>query len=435
MRNTNGHPRFHCVRAWLVAALLVCFLASAVPALGEHDVELSPLHYGQEAMQLHLENEANTVELDGVTYTFEDDNVFSFQESVTVYGGKTRSVYEMTLPKAVWSDADTPADALLGTVTINPQTKVTLMVGDGNRASGAYRLSEPMIVTDVYREDVRLPRDASGNPCLVDRIFLYSYSINGEEIHHAASVYFDYEDYAASRLPGGASAAAEEATEATPTAEPTEAAPAAEAPEATPATEAPEATPATEAPEAVPAVEATGKPVAPLAIAAAVLVLVLLLVVLLKRRRRGASAVEPASAARPEARPSTPPVTEDDELRRLARRFEDLTARIRACVNDYPEKADQTRKFFSYYVPTAHRLLDYVTSCERAGVSKSELEKARATCRRGLEMACTAAQKHLDAMFSNEGLDADAEIVVMEQMLKMDGFQSEFDRRPAGKAD
>lgn len=417
MRNTNGHPRFHCVRAWLVAALLVCFLASAVSALGERDVELSPLHYGQEAMQLHLENEANTVELDGVTYTFEDDNVFSFQESVTVYGGKTRSVYEMTLPKAVWSDADTPADALLGTVTINPQTKVMLMVGDGNRVSGAYRLSEPMIVTDVYREDVRLPRDASGNPCLVDRIFLYSYSINGEEIHHAASVYFDYEDYAASRLPGGASAAAEEATEATPTAEP------------------PEAAPATEAPEAVPAVEATGKPVAPLAIAAAVLVLVLLLVVLLKRRRRGASAVEPASAARPEAKPGPRPVTEDDELRRLARRFEDLTARIRACVNDHPEKADQTRKFFSYYVPTAHRLLDYVTSCERAGVSKPELDKARSTCRRGLEMACTAAQKHLDAMFSNEGLDADAEIVVMEQMLKLDGFQPEFDRRPAGKAD
>ncbi|MDO4867610.1 MAG: hypothetical protein Q4C10_13805 [Clostridia bacterium] len=417
MKQRNGYPRFHRARAWMAAALLVCFLASAVPALGERDVELSPLHYGQEAMQLHLENEPNTVELDGVTYTFEDDNVFFFQESVTVYGGKTRSVYEMTLPKDVWSAADAPADALLGTVTINPETKVTLMVGDGNRISGAYRLSEPMIVTDVYREDVRLPRDASGNPCLVDRIFLYSYSINGEEIHRAASVYFDYEDYAASRLPGGASASPEEATEVTPTAEATEAAP------------------ATEAPDAAPAAETTGKPVVPLAIAAAVLALVLLAVVLLKVRRRGASAVEPASAARPEARPSTPPVTEDDELRRLARRFEDLTARIQACVNDHPEKADQTRKFFSYYVPTAHRLLDYVTGCERAGVSKSELDKARATCRRGLEMACTAAQKHLDAMFSNEGLDADAEIVVMEQMLKLDGFQPEFDRRPAGKAD
>ena len=220
--------------------------------------------------------------------------------------------------------------------------------------------------------------------------------------------------------------------EATPTVKATEEPAVTEAPEAT------EEPVATAAPEAEPA---AGKSGITLVVAAAVaLALALLVVVLLKSRRKGTGTAGMSTAgvvgtAVPVAKPGSRFVTEDDELRRLARRFEDLTARIQACVDDHPEKAEQTRKFFGYYVPTARRLLDYVASCEHAGVSKSELEKARATCRRSLEMACTAAQKHLDAMFSNEGMDADAEIIVMEQMLKMDGFHFEFDRRTGGKAD
>ena len=169
---------------------------TAASGFAEKDVIVEHLKYGSEAFELHLADQVNTFDCEGITYRLED-KWFEFQPSTELYGGKTRSVYEYTVPQHVTADyADTTC--VLGTVTIVPDVKTTLTVGDGNRMSGVFTLGEPMVLTDVYTEQIVLPCNAQGNPVLIDKIYLYSFEENGETQHYAATFYVDYEGYKAS---------------------------------------------------------------------------------------------------------------------------------------------------------------------------------------------------------------------------------------------
>ena len=97
-------------------AAICAALMLAVPALAD-TVVFENLHYGAEAYEMHLNNETNTIVFNGETYSLDDDAV-SFKEAFSVYGGKTRAVYEMTLPQSAYSVEDdhqrAPSHAVVG---------------------------------------------------------------------------------------------------------------------------------------------------------------------------------------------------------------------------------------------------------------------------------------------------------------------------------
>lgn len=113
---------------------------------------------------------------------------------------------------------------------------------------------------------------------------------------------------------------------------------------------------------------------------------------------------------------------QDEATRETLNKFVDLCEQIRSAVEKKPEKASQARKFFGYYVPTAKRLVGHLVTTEQRTTQPDQMEQALNTVRYGMQMACTAAEKQLDNMYRHEQMDADADIAVMENMLKVDGF-------------
>ena len=178
------------------AALCILFLVFCT-AQAELTVTFEDMHYGDEAFQMHLNNEVNKLIFQDEEYLLEDDH-FSFQEATGVYGGKTRAVYEMTLPQGSYSIEPSEDALLIGTVVLDIPQKATLYAGTGNRRSGEYALTGPITLTDVYKEEIYLPRSEKGEPVLIDRVYLYSYEVNGETRRFAATLYIDYDNYNAS---------------------------------------------------------------------------------------------------------------------------------------------------------------------------------------------------------------------------------------------
>jgi len=410
-----------------IAALLCMLLYLAGSALAETTFTFDVMHYGDEAFQMHLRDEINTLVYQGEEYPLEDDR-FEFDSAMTLYGGKTRAVYEMTVPRNSFTQAD--SNILLGRVTINIPQKATLLVGQGNRRSGEYTFAEPITLTDVYHEDVYVPQDENGYPLLVDRVYLYSYVVDGENRRRAATLYIDYEDFAA----GYTSPATPQPT-ATPTVNPT--ATPTEVPTATP-TAVPTATP-TEVPTAIPTAVPTEAPVpaseggtftAWLAIAAIVIVAA---AALLRKKKQP----EPVKALpQPETEPDFAAQAEalmaqlqaesdlitDDEVCSKADALMRICRRIIRAAQEQPARSAQCRKFLSYYLPTALKLLTRFREISRSGVSAPEAAPMRESTLKGLDMIIEACQKLLDNLYKGDVMDSTLDVEILEKMLKNDGL-------------
>ncbi|MCR5297054.1 MAG: 5-bromo-4-chloroindolyl phosphate hydrolysis family protein [Clostridiales bacterium] len=91
-------------------------------------------------------------------------------------------------------------------------------------------------------------------------------------------------------------------------------------------------------------------------------------------------------------------------------------------VSDSPAKAPQVRKFMNYYLPTTLKMLANYRKMQESGVSFQEMNQARETAIRGMNMVLTACQKLIDNLHKDSMLDISTDIDVMEQMLKRDGY-------------
>lgn len=454
-----------------IAALLCALLCLAGSALADTTFTFDVMHYGDEAFQMHLRDEINLLVYQGEEYPLEDDR-FEFDNARTLYGGKTRAVYEMTVPRNSFTQAD--SNILLGRVTINIPQKATLLVGRGNRRSGEYTFAEPITLTDVYHEDVYVPQDENGYPLLVDIVYLYSYVVDSETRRRAATLYIDYEDFSAgytspatpqptatptvkptatpTAVPTATPTEAPTATPtevptatptAVPTATPTEVPTATptEVPTATPTTtptEVPTATPTTvptEAPTAVPTeapVPATESGMNPVWLGIAAIVIVAAAALLRKKKQP-----EPVKALpQPEAEPDFAAQAEalmaqiqaesdlltDDEVCGKADALLRICRRIIRAAQEQPARSAQCRKFLSYYLPTALKLLTRFREISRSGVSAPEAAPMRESTLKGLDMIIEACQKLLDNLYKGDVMDSTLDVEILEKMLKNDGM-------------
>ena len=91
-------------------------------------------------------------------------------------------------------------------------------------------------------------------------------------------------------------------------------------------------------------------------------------------------------------------------------------------VSEAPSKAPQVRKFMNYYLPTTLKMLANYRTMQDRGVSYNEMNQARETAIKGMNMVLTACQKQIDNLHRENMLDISTDIDVMEQMLKRDGY-------------
>ena len=117
----------------------------------------------------------------------------------------------------------------------------------------------------------------------------------------------------------------------------------------------------------------------------------------------------------------------DPVLRDKAARLETVSARIFALAEADPGKEDQLRKFISYYLPTALKLLHTYAQLDGQGVDGENITKTKQSIERSLDLLVTAFENQLDKLFQSDALDVSADIAALEGMLNLDGLSGESD--------
>ena len=112
----------------------------------------------------------------------------------------------------------------------------------------------------------------------------------------------------------------------------------------------------------------------------------------------------------------------DQELSELMDNLSIKCEQIFRTVSETPSKAPQVRKFMNYYLPTTLKMLANYRTMQQRGVSYGEMQDARQTTVRGMNLVLTACQKLIDNLHRDNMLDISTDIDVLEQMLKRDGF-------------
>lgn len=120
----------------------------------------------------------------------------------------------------------------------------------------------------------------------------------------------------------------------------------------------------------------------------------------------------------------------DPALRDKAARLETVAARIFALAEADPGKEDQLRKFISYYLPTALKLLHTYAQLDGQGVDGENITKTKQSIERSLDLLVTAFENQLDKLFQSDALDVSADIAALEGMLNLDGLSGESDFTP-----
>lgn len=330
---------------------------------------------------------------EGEKYSLLDDRA-RFDEAFSIYGGKSRAVYEYTLPQGSFSVEDNGGRLTVGRMTIDVPTRTQLTVLQGNRRSGEYAVIDSRELTDVYVDEILLPRGENGVPVLMDRIYLYTYEIAGETRRMAATLFFDYEGFTA-----GYAAAI---------------------------------------PSVAQSINGFRTNFRRVFIASALFILavwILLLVIFLRLRKKKAAAPVPADEPTPEAEENLSAGREllerirtegqligDAEISSRTDRILWLCAQMLDTADEQPAKAPRLRRFLNYYLPTLLKLLSGLRAMLLHGVSDADVSKMREAALHALDMVLIACQKQLDNLYRDDMLDLSADIDVLEQMLVRDGF-------------
>lgn len=110
-------------------------------------------------------------------------------------------------------------------------------------------------------------------------------------------------------------------------------------------------------------------------------------------------------------------------------RLEEITAKIFRIVEEDPKKAGQIDTFLNYYLPTTQKLLDSYASFEAAGVEGENLRQAKQRIEATMDSIVKGFEHQLDELYKADAMDVDADIRVMEHMLRRDtgGAEQDFD--------
>ena len=106
-------------------------------------------------------------------------------------------------------------------------------------------------------------------------------------------------------------------------------------------------------------------------------------------------------------------------------RIEALTASIFETVRQRPERADDARRFVNYYLPVTMKLLESYRLMEKQSYQGQTIRESRAKIEGALDQLVLAIEQQQDRLFRSEALDVEAEIQVLEAMMRSDGTREQ----------
>ncbi len=114
----------------------------------------------------------------------------------------------------------------------------------------------------------------------------------------------------------------------------------------------------------------------------------------------------------------------DEEVSAKIDRIEDLTRKIFAILDKYPEKEKQLYGFLNYYLPTTLKALESYARLEAQGIETQTIRDTKQKINSMLDELCDGYERQLDKLFENDAVDITADIEVMRQMMQRDGLKA-----------
>lgn len=115
---------------------------------------------------------------------------------------------------------------------------------------------------------------------------------------------------------------------------------------------------------------------------------------------------------------------EDGKISAQIDHLELTTGKIIDHVVQNPKKLPQISRFMSYYLPTTLKLLNAYDRMDSAGVAGDNITSTKQRVEKMMDTLVQAYDKQLDALFGDEAMDISADITVMENLLRQQGFAS-----------
>lgn len=115
----------------------------------------------------------------------------------------------------------------------------------------------------------------------------------------------------------------------------------------------------------------------------------------------------------------------DREVSAKIDRIEELTRKIFAVLDKYPEKEKQLYSFLNYYLPTTLKALENYARLEAQGIETQTIRDTKQKINSMLDELCDGYERQLDKLFENEAVDITADIEVMRKMMQRDGLKED----------
>jgi hypothetical protein len=112
----------------------------------------------------------------------------------------------------------------------------------------------------------------------------------------------------------------------------------------------------------------------------------------------------------------------DAEIQTKIDRLTELTDKIFHDLIDDPSDYKMIKRFANYFLPTTIKLLNTYDRMGQAGIDGENINATKSRIKDILDTTITAYEKQLDALFANQALDIETDIVVLENMLKKEGL-------------
>ena len=103
-------------------------------------------------------------------------------------------------------------------------------------------------------------------------------------------------------------------------------------------------------------------------------------------------------------------------------RMEKAGAAILQQVREHPEKGRDIRKFVTYYLPTAVKILTTYADLSASGAGGENAKSLMSDVEKNAGTIASAFEAQLDALFAGEVLDVSSDIAVLDGMLSGDGL-------------
>lgn len=117
----------------------------------------------------------------------------------------------------------------------------------------------------------------------------------------------------------------------------------------------------------------------------------------------------------------------DAKISSLLRDLEDTTRKIFAQLERDKSQVKPCRQFLNYYLPTTIHLLERYVELQDQSGGTSSVREAMRKIEETLSTVSSAFRRQLDGLFDKDVVDINAEITVMEQLLKSQGLTGEND--------